>query len=470
MKKNTLIITIILLLLVNVSCSNWLDVSPRTERPEDEMFDSENGFKDALTGVYLEMIDNQAYGEFLTMSKIENLVNFWTVAAGSAEEALSQHDYTNASAETVIQNMYGRLYKIILAANAILEHIDGKKTLFATGHYEAVKGECLAIRAMCHFDLLRLFGPVPSQVTDASVLSYVTTVGPELNPLLSVAEYKELLYDDLNEAESLLQEHWNFQVSIEDEYFKYTSIRMNLWSLKGLKARVALWFGEYGDAYESAMEVINATDDTGEKLFTLGSAETFANNYFVLPCEHVFALYRFDMDAKYSSLFGGGTLYKGESENTIKNDLFNNSGSDIRELNLWEQIELSNGAPRYVLKKYKTRDKVTSAEQDIQNIPLIRLSEMYLIAVEAGQRTDVEGLWEEFRMSRNLNLVDLPDSREERMEVLVPEYQKEFYAEGQVFYLYKRLNLSKDNGLWLWSGSTPVNYVLPLPKTEVITN
>ena len=33
------------------SCSDWLDVSPRTEIKADDNFESEQGFKDALTGV-----------------------------------------------------------------------------------------------------------------------------------------------------------------------------------------------------------------------------------------------------------------------------------------------------------------------------------------------------------------------------------------------------------------------------------
>ena len=36
-----------------MSCSDWLDVSPKTSIPTDKQFESESGFKDALTGIYL---------------------------------------------------------------------------------------------------------------------------------------------------------------------------------------------------------------------------------------------------------------------------------------------------------------------------------------------------------------------------------------------------------------------------------
>ena len=32
-----------------MSCSDWLDVSPKTSIPTDKQFESESGFKDALT-------------------------------------------------------------------------------------------------------------------------------------------------------------------------------------------------------------------------------------------------------------------------------------------------------------------------------------------------------------------------------------------------------------------------------------
>ena len=44
------------------SCSDWLDVSPRTEIKADDNFESEQGFKDALTGVYLLMTGTNVYG------------------------------------------------------------------------------------------------------------------------------------------------------------------------------------------------------------------------------------------------------------------------------------------------------------------------------------------------------------------------------------------------------------------------
>lgn len=43
-------------------CDNWLDVRPETEVNEDDMFDTEQGFMDALYGVYVNLGQNDLYG------------------------------------------------------------------------------------------------------------------------------------------------------------------------------------------------------------------------------------------------------------------------------------------------------------------------------------------------------------------------------------------------------------------------
>ncbi len=52
---------------------------------------------------------------------------------------------------------------------------------------------------------------------------------------------------------------------------------------------------------------------------------------------------------------------------------------------------------------------------------------------------------------------------------VMKEYRKEFYAEGQAFFNYKRMNLPKNKILYAsTSASVVLNYVVPLPKTELI--
>ena len=42
----------LLVLLFCMGCSDWLDVRPKSQVKEDDLFTSESGFRDALIGIY----------------------------------------------------------------------------------------------------------------------------------------------------------------------------------------------------------------------------------------------------------------------------------------------------------------------------------------------------------------------------------------------------------------------------------
>lgn len=56
MKRKFYTIGIAFLSLLGVSCSEWMTVRPSTEIEADLLFSTEEGFKNALTGIYARMI------------------------------------------------------------------------------------------------------------------------------------------------------------------------------------------------------------------------------------------------------------------------------------------------------------------------------------------------------------------------------------------------------------------------------
>jgi len=61
----TIIIGLIGLVSLN-SCDDYLSVNPKTQMTQDVLYSSESGFKDALTGVYIQMKSNSIYGQSLS--------------------------------------------------------------------------------------------------------------------------------------------------------------------------------------------------------------------------------------------------------------------------------------------------------------------------------------------------------------------------------------------------------------------
>ena len=86
--------------------------------------------------------------------------------------------------ENRLDQTWNKAYVLILNCNKILESIDQNQDLFTGGNYYAVKGEALALRAMLHFDMLRLFGPVYAKDSEKKAIPYYNkqTNSPEAYP------------------------------------------------------------------------------------------------------------------------------------------------------------------------------------------------------------------------------------------------------------------------------------------------
>ena len=152
------------------------------------------------------------------------------------------------------------------------------------------------------------------------------------------------------------------------------------------------------------------------------------------------------------------------------NDLF--SGRTIttnnRAQNVWNPKDVSNGMQRIArFLKYEQPENETTTEDMTLNkqvVPLIRLSEMYLIAIETAPDLETaNALWTPYQEARNE--IPVPLTAENLQDEILMEYQREFFGEGQMFYVYKRLK-SKN---MMWKTDREVSeqdYIVPLPSTE----
>lgn len=469
-------------LAVMVSCKKYLDVTPKTESPQNVLFNSQQGFKDALSGVYIQMRAPSAYGAALSFGTVDRLIMNWDVVTNTTEQRIGLYQFQDEGVQTAFRTIYNQLYYSIANLNALLSKIDQQKKVFTTtGLYEMIKGEALALRAYLHLDILRLYGPVPEAVDPAIQLSYVTKLSAETHPVMDFNAYKTLLFADLTEAENLLKnidpvlQYTITELSNpaptavfnpEDTYMAYRHLRLNYFAVKALQARTHLWFKEKEQAYAAAKVVVDAQNQNASTKFRLGTAADMTATNYVLTPEHVFGLYDFDMANSFLNNFNSGLYKKGANNATINPQLYGSTGTDIREANLWQQVTLANQSNAYILRKYRINTTgstaITTVATDYRQIPLLRLSEMYLILCETAPAADAQTYWATFRQSRNIPVTTLPtDEVLKRLEI-IKEYRKEFYGEGQAFYAYKRINAPKANVLFTPAAAT-INYVVPVP-------
>lgn len=76
--KNRYLILLLIVSGLSQACSDWLDVRPRSEMKEDDLFAVEEGFKNALNGAYIQLAEGALYGKNLTMYLPELLENHYT--------------------------------------------------------------------------------------------------------------------------------------------------------------------------------------------------------------------------------------------------------------------------------------------------------------------------------------------------------------------------------------------------------
>ena len=138
MRHTILILFTGLLLTLTVSCDNWLDVRPQTEVKVDDNFKTAQGFKDALTGIYLLMSDQAIYGQELSFGMVDVLGKQYTTpfSASGRYYDLSQYNYTTEQAKEVIDPVWSKMYNVIANVNSLIEHINkADRTMFSGVEY-----------------------------------------------------------------------------------------------------------------------------------------------------------------------------------------------------------------------------------------------------------------------------------------------------------------------------------------------
>lgn len=455
------------LLFLCGGCNNWLDVRPKSQVKEGDFFQSESGFRDALTGIYVLMGRTSTYGGNSTMGFMDILAQTYSSVPSDYDAALV-YDYKNDAVKAKVDTMWNSNYNAIANCNYLLKNIAEHGDVMGNDLRALVEGEALALRAFLHFDLLRGYAPSYKMGKDDLAIPYIREVTNTPVAQSTVSEVLNYILEDLTAAKKLLEpidpigpafaeyseskEYAADDYITDDGFWLYRKSRLNYYGITALMARVYLYKEDMKNALANALEVINS--DRFEFITDAIISEE-SNNYSYVESmarhEYITSLYVYDLKEGRSDLF-----FKSFAPNECliedgrKSSIFDGVGLDldIRSKNLFRVPE---GSSSEYVAKYMTGHQ----------IPLLKLSEMYLIAAEASG--DISYL-ETLRANRGYASRPLPEGAN-LQEELQKEYQKEFIAEGQLFYYYKRQNLTT-----IPFSSQSMNrdtYVFPVPDNEL---
>ena len=471
MKKNILKYGFVSLLglgcLALESCSDWLDVKPKTEVEAEDLFSTEEGFKGALSGVYTAMNQPSLYGTEMTFGLVDALAQYWEIGMNHRYTDAVKYEYESVTTRMIVDALWSDSYNVIANANNILAYIDKMNTHFTGDNKDIIKGEALAIRAMMHFDLLRLFAPY-DQSGDG--IPYADEITKNVTVSSSPAKVLEYVVADLNEAAKYLKNDpilTGREVTTDDDngYLINRNFHLNYYAVKGLLARVELYAGHQAEARKHAMEVVEAHNTKGKfPWVTREDANAKEKNLRdrTFSTEHLFAL-NIRKLTKYIEPYFTAT----SRPLLCRIDLFGDSEIDFRQ-NFFEQpqdVYISNVPSKLWQLDGSYVDGVAKTPKK-NRMPMIRLSEMYYILAECDKSEPAQALaWlnevlsHRGYMEEELLNAETVDTPEKVQEEILKEYQREMICEGQLFFYHKRMGSPVLN-------QKEVKYVLPKPENE----
>ena len=430
------------------SCSDWLEVDMEDSILETTLFSTNEGFLTALNGVYSSLNNSSLYGGTLGMVGIDIMAQYYNVPNVINQLNYyywSGYNYSDNNFDNASNSLWSNMYSLIANVNLLLEKCDEPDAAILDRYYPLVKGEALALRGMMHFDLLRFYGPIYSDATASQeCLPYQEDSRRTVQPLISAEEFLNRVIRDLDAAAELLKECDPVLTEgvkdgvlsddgLDSYDWSYRQLRLNYYAVQALRARAYLWKGDKATAYDIAKNEVIAKSETEQlDVFPWMDRTTVQETIeksrpdYVFSDEVMFSLYNMSRDNLYDNYFSASVnannrlCFVGSSETGSDSKLasFYDDTNDIRR-RMWSfQEGETSGDNAICLVKFQDFS-VSSESGDTLTYrymtPLIRKSEMYLIAAECTDDiTEAATLINTVRNVRGAVSLDVtPDNKQE---------------------------------------------------------
>ncbi|MHC8947629.1 RagB/SusD family nutrient uptake outer membrane protein [Sphingobacterium hungaricum] len=458
MKKYILIFTI----TIFCSCEKFLDVQPDNSVYESELFLDRSGFETALANVYVGLTSTSLYGRELKYGIEETLVGYYEpLITSHYYYQASNYNYSHPDAQNIINPIWSKSYNLINQCNIILKNIEN---IADDPYYNIIKGEALGLRALLHFKILKLFGPVISQEgLSAQAIPYFLESTYESVKFSNAQTVINYLLADLEAAEVNLQNDpiitnsrtTNLNTNPFEPYNSLIDTRgerMNIYAVKGLKAMVYQWEGDNSNAGAVAQELI--TEISNGNSFRLANESDFSVSLFLdrrMSNENLFGLYMNNLGntvtlilpSATTSVSGTSTIYLHPNYNlylypTLYNNSVHGSTNDYRIL-YWFYFSTKDR-----LIKYETSGLIgnTPDASYLFEFKIVGLHDIYMIAAESLADSNITlslQYLNDVRKARGLSALSSTSLTSSLLkEYIFAEIRKENIGDGQLFETYKR--------------------------------
>ena len=448
------------------SCNKWLEATSSTQVSDATLFSSRSGFQDALCGVYISMGEEAEYGSMWTWFVNELAYGPYAQQFSPMFTAIQNHEWESNHVNPLIARMWQAGYYSIANINKVLYELEAKPDVVSDRtEWNLMKGELLALRAYIHFDLMRMFGLAQLKEGDYDkyTVPYVTTYDKEPTPQRTYRETLELLEGDLNEAIELLADDpvrgnasdaWMANANA-DGFWDARDKRMNYFAAKALKARVLLFRNDLDAAAAAAQAVIDEATAAQAYKWVDAEAMTKATSNdeidWTFSSEQLFCLEVTGLQS-LTDLYIFNTLGSGSSsilvdKNVSDLSLYNTASIAAAEDIRGPALMLKFFGNQYRPYKYYNNSSYYAGYRN--RVPMIKISEMYMIIAEVAAEKGVqETLFQALSEVRSHRGIQDPSpvnadpdfaSRNAWLSGVLMEYVREFYGESLAYYAARRI-------------------------------
>jgi hypothetical protein len=454
MKRIARIAAMLPLITVAFAC-NDLALEPYANVSNDSYFETIGDFRAAVVGVYDQISIADYYGRSIHLMsdimsedvKQSGSANRYQEFADFEGQVVTGHDYET---ELWAEGYEGvnMLNMMIMAEPDLPSGVQAE--------YTQIMGEAYALRGLIFFDMVKMYAQHYSFTADASHPGVPIVLEPDITALPSrntVGEVYQQAISDFNTGIGMMSQTRDGPYMMTKE------------AAQALLSRVYLYMGDWSMAVSMADAVINS----GKYSLVEGQAyiDQFATGG---TSEAIFEIQNTDTDNRGSDSLGGMYRASGYGDYLPAKDLLDQiDPADLRWQFFVEDPLLTGIYASHRVNKWPTRSNT-------DNIPVIRLSEVYLNRAEANAR-----LGQDAAAQADLNMIrqragvaDVTATGQALLDAIALERRIELGYEGHRIHDLMRNKMSihrVDVTGDVADMAYPCNFcVLPIPQPETDTN
>lgn len=287
MKTNNKIITLFLAIISFTACEKtFLDLDDPSAPTDANFFQTERQLEVALAGAY-ESLNYRAGGiPFLQVLDSYTDLMFSRANLGAASTA-TKGGLT--STEGFMLNYWKRWYEGIQRVNNLLANMSKAEAVTDVDRFNEIRGEALALRAVFYMYLTEMYGDVPYRIEFPKSLEGLAMARTPK------AEIVTNMLTDLSTAASLLPDTPKERG------------RLSALASHALRARIALYNGNWSEAEASSQVVMNSgkyqLDSNYKDMFTPKGVQ--ASNEVLFDLSFIDGVNEHQLPIRQGSRFGG---------------------------------------------------------------------------------------------------------------------------------------------------------------------